>query len=110
MFSKKNKKINNREPHKVGCWSLITILCLCLFSYGYFVRDITVNIVARQNMETDISYLSSQVLNLESDYIKAKNSITEELALENGFVPVTNQKFVQKTVNNPGLSLITPGN
>jgi hypothetical protein len=110
MFSQRQKRINNREPGKICCWSLITMLSLCLFSYGYFVRGITVNIVTRQNMESDISSLSSRVLALESDYIKAKNSITGELASNMGFVPVSNQKFVQKQVNNPGLSLITPGN
>jgi hypothetical protein len=110
MFNQRQKRINNREPSKIFCWSLVTMLSICLFSYGYFVRGITVNIVTRQNMEADISLLSSKVFALEAEYIKAKNSITPELASTMGFVPVSNQKFVQKQVNNPGLSLITPGN
>mgnify|MGYP007016029898 CR=1 FL=1 len=110
MFNKRQKIINNREPNKVFCWSLITIFSLCLFSYGYFVRGITVNIVTRQNLETDISLLNSKIFTLEAEYIKAKNGITPELASNMGFVPVSSQKFVQKQVNNPGLSLITPVN
>lgn len=110
MFNQKQKRINNREPSKIFCWSLVAVLAICLFSYGYFVRGITVNIVDRQNMERDISSLSTNVLTLESEYIRAKNSITGELALNMGFIPVSSQKFVQKQVNNSGLSLIIPGN
>jgi hypothetical protein len=109
MFNRKNKKINNREPNKVYCWSLITVLCFCLFSYGYLVRGVTVSIVARQAMESDLSSLNSKVITLESEYIKAKNSITGELAQNLGFIAASNQKFVSKTTNNPGLSLVTTG-
>jgi hypothetical protein len=107
MF-KRDKRISNSEPLKVWCCSFIAIFVFCLVSYGYFVREMTVNLVNRQNMENDLSSLNSKVLDLESEYIKAKNSITPKLATNLGFVPVTNQKFVTKNVAYPGLSLITP--
>lgn len=109
MFNKKDKRINNREPNKVYCWSLITMLSLCLFSYGYFVRGVTVSIVARQTMEENLSNLNSRVITLESEYIKTKNSITGEMAQNLGYISPSNQKFVSKDTRNPGLSLVTTG-
>ncbi len=106
----KNKKINNCEPLKKWFWSFVMVFVFCLFSYGYCVRGAIVNIVERQNMETEISALNTKVVKLESEYIKAKNNITPELAANLGFVALTNTKFVAKSVNTPGLSLITNEN
>lgn len=110
MFNKKNKKLNNSEPLKKWFWSLIFVLTLCIFSYGYCVRAAIVNIVQRQNMESEISALNTKVVTLESEYIKTQNSITPELAADLGFIPLANTKFVAKTVSTPGLSLLTNSN
>jgi hypothetical protein len=106
MFKRKNKKINNREPLKIWFWSLIGIFIFCIFSYGYCVRGTIVNIVERQNIENEISVLNSKINDLESEYIKAKNNITPELATSLGFVSVSTHKFVTKSVKNPGLSWV----
>ena len=110
MFNYKNKKITNCEPNKKCFWVLIIVLVFCFFSYGYCVRGAIVNVVERQNMENELSKLNTKVIDLETQYIKAKSSITTELASELGFVSVSNTKFVVKNVNTPGLSLITNGN
>lgn len=60
-------------------------------------------------MESELSVLDSKVIQLEAEYIKAKNSITGELAQSLGFVEASDQKFVTRKVKNPGLSLVTPG-
>jgi len=110
MLTKRKKIIkNNREPLKRWVWSLITIFFVCIFSYGYFIREMTVNVVTRVAMESELSSLNSKVSNLESEYIKARNNITLEKAQSMGFVTVVNQKFVNKDVKNPGLSLLTTG-
>ena len=108
-MTSRNKRINNSESGKVWFWSLVCMACLALFIYGYMVRGTIVNIVARQNIETELSILSSKVTDLESAYIKAKNGVTEELAYSMGFIPVTNQKFVSRGARTSSLSLITPG-
>jgi hypothetical protein len=111
MFSRKQKKINNCEPTKVWIWSLLGVFAFCFFSYGYCVRGAIVNIVNRQNMETELTSLSSRVISLESDYIKAKNEVTEEFAYQLGFIsPEANQKFVIRGTEALGLSLAVPGN
>jgi len=109
MSCNNNKRINNCEPLKKWVLSLVVVFIFGLVSYGYFVRAAIVNIVTRQNMESELAILNSQVANLESVYIKAKNNITLEKAETMGFVAISNQKFVTKAVINPGLSLVTPG-
>lgn len=109
MSKRKEKRINNCEPTKIWFWFLSGVFFLGLFSYGYLVRGTIVDIVARQNMENQISTLSSKVLNLESEYIKVKNNITPTLAQNLGFVSVTTQKFITRDIKTPGLSMITPG-
>jgi amino acid permease len=108
MFSRKNKKINNCEPLKIWFWSFVTVIIICVFSYGFLLRGSIVNIVERQNKENLISSLSSKVSDLEAEYLKSKNNITEDLALSMGFVSNEGQKFVVRSVATPGLSLVTP--
>lgn len=108
-MTKKDRRINNSESGKVWFWSLTCMVGLCLFSYVYMVRGTIVNIVARQNMETELSVLSTKVTDMESVYIRAKNGITEDLAYNMGFIPATNQKFVSRSVRATSLSLVIPG-
>lgn len=108
MSNRKRKNNNSIEPLKIWFWSLIGIFVFCLFSYGYCVRGAIVNIVTRQNMESELSLLDSKVIQLESEYIKVKNSITSELAQGLGFIEASNQKFVTRKVKNPGLSFVAP--
>lgn len=116
MSRKKEKRIKNqgtlpagRQALKIWFWSLVMLFVLGLFSYGYLVRGVIVNIVARQNIGSELSFLNSKVSDLESEYIKAKNDITLEKAHDLGFVVVSSQKFVTRNTNNPGLSVITNG-
>ena len=107
MSNKYEKIISGQEPLRIKFWSLIGVILLCFFSYGYLVRGTIVNIVARQNVESELSFLNSKVINLESEYLKVKNGITLETANGLGFVAVSGQKFVTKNTEKPGLSLVT---
>ena len=109
MSKRYNKRIDNSEPQRVWFWSLVGVLFICIFSYGFCVRGAIVNIVNRQSMESELSALNTKVLNLESEYIKAKNAVTLEKAYSLGFIAVSNQKFVTRSTKNPGLSVLTPG-
>jgi hypothetical protein len=110
MSNRQDNKQNNSEPLKIWIWSLITVFFFGLFSYGYCVRGTIVNIVARQNMDSQISVLHSKVSVLEAQYLKAKNNITPELAQNLGFVAVIDQKFVISEVKVPSLSLVNTSN
>lgn len=105
MTLSKDNRINNQDKARVLFWSLVIMICFCVFSYGYFVRTTIVNIVTRQTMEKELSLLSSKVLNLESEYVKIKNTVTLEQAQNSGFVSSLNQKFVTKTNTGSGFSV-----
>lgn len=109
MSNWKNKRIGNSEGTRIWFWSLTAVLVFSSFSYGYLVRGAIVNVVARQNIESQLSTLNTKVLNLESEYINIGNSITPEKAQSLGFVPVSSQKFVLKDASRPGLSVLTSG-
>lgn len=105
MTLNRNKRIINSEQPKIFFWSVVLFIFLGLFSYGYLVRSAIVNIVSRQTIEKSILALSSEVLSLESEYVKAKNNVTLDSAKNLGFVTVSSQKFVTKTSNTLGLSV-----
>ena len=94
-----------QDHPKTLSWGLFALLVLCLLSYGYFVRSTIVNIVLRQNAEQALVALNSNISNLEADYIKAKNDVTMEFALSQGFVPVSGEKFVSQDKKSLGLSV-----
>jgi hypothetical protein len=100
-----NKKIN-AEQSKTVIWCLFALIFLSVISYGYFVRLAVVNIVDRQEMEKEIAVTRSKVLELESEYVKAKSEVTEEIARGRGFVLASSRKFIDKNNKDlPGLSL-----
>lgn len=110
MIKRKEKIIDSNESIRFCFWLLLLTIVFGLFSYGYCVRGAIVNIVVRQNMEAELSSLTSKVIDLEAKYIKIKNNITPELAQNLGFIAVSSQKFVTRNTEESGLSLLTADN
>lgn len=107
MFNYQYNRIDTINHQKKIFCLLVFLLVIGLFLYGYFVRSVIVNIVARQNIESKLVTISSDVTNLETQYIKVKNSITVNLAQEFGFLPATSSRFVSRdNADNIGLSLL----
>lgn len=100
MIFRKENKINSTEQPKIFFWSIVVLIFIGLFSYGYLVRASIVNIVERQSSEKELIDLSSRVLNLESEYIKVKNTVTLDTARDLGFTSAASQKFVTKSKNS----------
>lgn len=104
-IAKINKGINV-EQSKLVIWGLFGLIILAVLSYGYFVRSAVVNIVDRQEMEKEIAITRSKVLDLETDYVKAKAEVTEDTARAQGFVLASSRKFIDKNNKDlPGLSV-----
>jgi hypothetical protein len=107
MFGKNKKIIDSSEPVKKWVWFAFSVFIFCAVSYAYFVQAAVVNIVTRQDMEADYYELNSEIVHLEAEYIKIKNSITPELAVDLGYITSNNTKFIIKNTKTPALSLIT---
>ncbi len=70
----------------ITSWALVGMIVALVFSYAYFVNAAIVNIVATKNMQVEISNLTSEVGNLEAQYLAAKSALSIDEAHVLGFV------------------------
>jgi len=64
-----------------------------IISYGFLLNSTMMNTVSKQNMEKEMTSLSSEVNVLEFQYLNIKKSITLEFAKSKGFVVVASDQF-----------------
>jgi len=76
-------------------WSLFSVFFVLLFVYGYLVNTTILNAVAKQNMQSEMISLNSNLNTLEFQYLNLKNKITIDYAKSLGFVAVSYDKFAQ---------------
>ncbi len=74
--------------------ALIAGILFSAFLYIYFVSTSVVNIVQRKNIESETQGLSSNVGNLESQYISLNKNITLSYAKSLGYVEPRDISFV----------------
>jgi hypothetical protein len=86
-------------------WILFSVFVFLLISYGLLINKTIVNAVSLQDTQKEIAVINSDINSMEFQYLNAKSSITMELALSKGFVPISNEKFVVATPAQSGLSL-----
>ncbi len=70
----KVKQLNNNFEKEMF-WGLLSILVVVSFLYAYFVNSTILNIVERKNTSNQITLLSSNVSELESEYFALSNKI-----------------------------------
>ncbi len=88
------EKVLQLHREKTIFWSLLGILVISAFFYMYFINTTVHNIVVRQNLESEASTLTLALGNQEFQYIKARNSVTLQLAYSLGFKDVREKSFV----------------
>lgn len=69
----------------ITAWVMVGMIAVMVFSYACLVNAAIVNIVATKDMQVQISDLTSQVGNLETEYLSAKSALTIEDAHALGF-------------------------
>ncbi len=80
-------------------------LFLIAFSlYIYFLSVSVLNVVIRQEIDTEIRDTHTKLSELESRYISAKTKVTEDAAAARGFTKTTEKTFVVKKPTNLVLS------
>lgn len=85
--------INLRKKVTLSLFGAVILFALL---YGYFVNQTILNVVARENVETELIELSSEVSSLEVEYIKLKNKIDLKFAYSLGYRDVSSVKFVSR--------------
>lgn len=86
----------------------LLLLTLVLLSglYIYFLSRSVLNVVMREEVEVEISALSSSIGELEFQYIALKNSVDVERAEEFGLVALRDKEYVARhSLAERGLTL-----
>lgn len=78
-------------------WTLIAISGLALFAYIYTINITARNVAEREGLEREIARISADLDSLEFAYVKLKNSVTLEVALQRGFKETKNPLYVSRT-------------
>jgi ABC-type uncharacterized transport system permease subunit len=103
IIKKQIEKIEYRE--KKIFWVLFSVFVFFVASYGMFLNGAIMNAVSKQNMESQMTSLGSNVNALESQYLNIKNGISMNMALSKGFVAVSSDKFASVDSAEKNLSL-----
>lgn len=83
--------------HRARLFFLLVIICLLsLFTYIYAINATARNVAVRQNLEKQITDLSTNLDSLEFTYIALKNNVTLELAYQLGFREVKSPLYVSR--------------
>ena len=90
------EKVLQFNKEKTIFWSLVGILFISFFFYMYCVRATIHNVVARQELEGEISSLTLSIGNKEFQYITKRNSINLDTAYAMGFKDVTAKTYISK--------------
>ena len=84
----------NRE--KTIFWSLVGILFISFCFYMYCVRSTIHNVVARQDLETEVSTLTLSIGSKEFQYITKRNAINLDTAYALGFKDANAKTYISK--------------
>ncbi len=103
MFKKINEKIEYRE--KKIFWILFSLFVFFLVSYGVLVVHTVSNGINKQKIAEEMHTLSTSVSALDYQYLELKNSITDELALKDGFVHIADTQFAFTNKTPANLSI-----
>lgn len=85
----------------------IAVLLLIFVSifYAYFVNQTIRNVAKRENIENEIGTITSNLSDLELQYLSRKNNLTLDYALSIGFKEVNKINYISKGTETNGLTL-----
>ncbi len=87
-------------------WGLTATIILMSVMYMYFVNKTVWNVVARQNIEKNMSAMSSKLSDKEFQYINSVSAITMDTANRMGFVSADKATtFVAKVDLNKNVAI-----
>jgi len=72
------------------------VLLLLFAFYTYFVSASVLHVVMRQEVERQTAVLSSEVAQLEAEYIHAQHAVSEDIASRHGYVETEEKIFIDR--------------
>ncbi|MCH8889453.1 hypothetical protein IID26_03500 [Patescibacteria group bacterium] len=77
-------------------WILIISIASLLIFYGYFVSHSIINVVLREEVEQELTRVTTRISDLEFQYLSKKDSINLAFAHSLGFQNVSQKQFVSR--------------
>jgi hypothetical protein len=78
-------------------YSALTALMVVICLYIYFVSSSVASVVMRKEADANISELSTKVSELEAEYIEKQHSVSNDIAVQKGFVAADAKIFIDTT-------------
>lgn len=80
-------------------WLYATVLFVLsvFFAYIYFVSASVVHVVMRKEVDTQIAAVSSELSELEGNYIEAQHAVSEEIASMQGYTLTDEKIFIDRS-------------
>jgi hypothetical protein len=103
MINKEVSRTSKRE--KKIFYGLLAMFVFLTVSYGFFVKQTVSSVVERKNIETEIKTISSNIGELELQYISRKNNLSLDYAISVGFNETNKINYISKTTENNTLTL-----
>ena len=87
------------DNRKTAFWVLFLAVFACFLAYVYFVNLTIANVVERRSMVSEIRVLSSDISEMEAEYLALSRVITPDVALSMGFHESSRVDFVTRATH-----------
>ena len=77
-------------------WILVVSIASLIILYGYFVSYSIINVVLREEVEQELTRVTTRISDLEFQYLSKKSSINLALAHSLGFQNISQKQFVSR--------------
>ncbi len=94
---------NHIAKEKIACVSLCSVIVIFVLLYLYFLSASIVHVVIRKEINQDMVSVHTSISELETEYIDAQHNVSDQIALLEGYAPVTDKVFIDRS--NPSLVL-----
>ena len=92
-----NSKTAILKDERTPVWTLVFVcIALCVL-YIFFMNETVFNVAKRATLEQEIAIRSSDISNLEFQYISLRNNIDITLAYSLGYKDIESPRYISKT-------------
>lgn len=91
------RKIPYLPSERVAFAAVCSILLALFLIYIHLICATVVHVVIRKEAETSIAELRSEISTLEAAYIERQHAVSDEIALQQGYVAVAEKIFLERT-------------
>jgi hypothetical protein len=96
-FGESKARAITLEDRQRVFWFLAGASALSIFIYIYAVNATAHHLAVRQNLESEVSEMSSEISRLEFEAIALRNDVTIDTARQLGFTEVKEPLYVSRT-------------